>query len=670
MTTCCMGCVRPAPPASPRNHAARERRWIHTFAAAAIAALVLLCAPSAGAQTVRGTVVEAESGNPVAGAVVVLLDENSRRHGAVLSAADGGYRLTAPRGGRYVLRAERVGFQTITSPPLLLAEGETVVHRLAAGAARIVLQPVQARGRARDCTLRPDGSDQTAVAWQEARKALTATTLAADGQGLAYESRLYRLALRLDDLAVVQEQRWTVPGRARTPFTATPLRRLASTGWVHADGDSLAFHAPDAETLLSAEFLDHHCFRLRPGEGDRDGMAGLEFAPVRGRRVPDVHGILWMDREGARLRYLEYTYTGLEWAGTVQEIGGRVEFAQAADGAWIVSRWYIRMPMLLGMRREGEPHRMVGLVEQGGDVTGVGGGGAPAVVSGMVIDTVTRLPVAGVELSVDGSGAVALTDSTGAYRLERVPPGPGWLRVRPPALDDVGLEPLRIPIAPAPGGTERRTVVLPRTVDVLARACAGLAGIPLVGWVRSGGRRVRLAGAEVEGRWQGPPGSGTAFRAFVPADGRGVYALCGLVPGAQVTLTATAARERGNAALRLPQTGAALQEIRIPIRQWTARSRPEAHPFGPPLDDARLSGRVLDARGRGVRGATVRIGPEHPALATQDRGAFTWPVLPAGAYTLLVSRPGQPEQAVPVVLGGGMTLEVTVRPVTPRAPGP
>lgn len=666
MTTSWTGCVRPDTSEPAENSTVRR---IHMLIAIAIAAFILLGAPAAGAQTVRGTVVEAESGHPVAGAVVVLLDENGRRHGAVLSGADGGYRVSAPRGGRYVLRAERVGYQTITSPPLQLAEGETVVHRLQAGAARIVLQPVQARTRARDCVLRPDGSDQTAVAWQEARKALTATTLSADGRGLAYESRLYRLGLRLDDLGVVQEQRWTVPGRARTPFTATPLRRLASTGWVHPDGDSMAFHAPDAGTLLSDEFLDHHCFRLRPGDGDRDGMAGLEFAPVRGRRVPDVHGILWMDREGARLRYLEYTYTGLEWGGTVQEIGGRVEFAQAADGAWIVSRWYIRMPMLLGMRREGELPRMVGLVEQGGDVTGVGGGGAPAAVSGTVVDTVTRLPVAGVELSVDGSGAVVFTDSTGAYRLTGVPPGPGWLRVRPPAMDSMGLEPLRIPIAPAPGGAETRTVVLPRTVDVLARACGGFSGVPLVGWVRSGGQRVRLAGAEVEARWNGPAGSGTAFRVFVASDGRGVYALCGLTPGAQVSVTATAARERGNASLRLPQTGAALQEIRIPIRQWTARSRPEEHPFGPPLDDARLSGRVLNARGRGVRGATVRIGPEHPPLVTEDRGAFIWPVLPAGAYTLLVSRPGQPEQAVPVVLGGGTTLEVTIRPASPPPPG-
>ncbi len=309
-----------------------------TIAAAALTGALLLCAPAAGAQTVRGTVVDAESGQPVAGAVVVLLDQQGRRHGAVLSGAAGEYQLRAPHAGGYVLRAERVGYQSITSPPLRLAEGETVVHRLEAGAARIVLEPVLARGRTRDCTLRPDGSDQTAVAWEEARKALTATTLAADGPGRGYETRLYRLRLRLDDLGVEQEERWTLPGRARTPFVATPLRRLASTGWVHPDGDSIAFHAPDAGTLLSDEFLDQHCFRLRAGEGDRDGMAGLEFAPVRGRRVPDVHGILWMDREGAHLRYLEFTYTGLEWTGKVQEIGGRVEFAQAADGAWIVSR--------------------------------------------------------------------------------------------------------------------------------------------------------------------------------------------------------------------------------------------------------------------------------------------------------------------------------------------
>lgn len=627
----------------------------------------LLGAPAAGAQTVRGTVVDAESGRPVVGAVVVLLDDAGRRHGAVLSNAAGEYRITAPRAGAYVLRAERVGYASIVSPALRLGEGETVTHRLAAGASRIVLEPVQARGRARECALRPDGSDQTAVAWQEARKALTATTLGGAARGSGYETRLYRLGLRLDDLAVVEERRWTLPGRARTPFTATPLRRLASTGWVQDEGDSVSFHAPDAVTLLSDEFLDHHCFRLRPGEGDRHGMAGLEFAPVAGRRVPDVHGILWMDREGALLRYLEYTYTGLEWSGTVQEIGGRVEFAQAADGTWIVSRWYIRMPVFLaGVRHEFEAPRMAGLVEQGGEIAGVGSRGAAAVLGGTVIDTLTRLPVAGVQLSVEGSGAVAFTDSTGAYRMERVPPGAGWLRVRPPAFEEVGLEPLRLPIAPLAGGTETRTVVLPRPVDVLARACGGLSGIPLVGWVRSGGQRVHLAGAEVEARWAGPAGSGLSYRATLNADGRGVYALCGATPGAEVGLVATAARRRGSASIRLPMDGAALQEIRVLVQNWTSRSRPEEHPFGRPLEEARLSGRVLDARGRGVRGATVRIGPEQPVLVTQDRGAFTWPALPPGQYTLVVSRPGQPDQPVTIVLGGGTLLEVTVRP--PSAP--
>jgi hypothetical protein len=651
--------IRSNPTCSDTAAAWMRRRGVAM--AGALAALLLLFAPGAGAQTVRGTVVDAESGRPVARAVVVLMDENGRRIDAALSGTAGDYVVSASRAGEYVLRAERVGYQSITSPRLRLGQGETVTHRLEAGAARIVLEAVQARGRARDCALRPDGSGQTALAWQEARKALTATTLGSDGRGAAYETRLYRLGLRLDDLGVVEEQRWSVPGRARTPFEATPIRRLASTGWVHSDGDSVSFHAPDATTLLSDEFLDQHCFRLRPGEGDRDGMIGLEFAPVAGRRVPDVHGILWMDREGAGLRYLEYTYTGLQWSGTVQEIGGRVEFTQAADGTWIVPRWYIRMPMYLkGQRSEDSLPRMTGVVEQGGEVVGVQGRSVPAVLAGTVIDSVTRLPVAGVELWVAGFGTY--TDSTGAYRLEGVPAGPGWLRVRPPAEADVGLEPLRIPIAPPAGSTETRTVVLPRPENRLARACAGFSGAPLVGWVRSGGQRVRLAGAEVEGRWAAPAGSGVSFRSIVVADGRGVYAVCGVAPGAEVRLVAEAARQRGNATVRMPREGPALQEIRIPVQRWTARSRPEDQPFGPPLDAARLEGRVLDARGRGIRGATVRIGPEFGPLTTGSRGAFAWPVLPPGEYTLVISRPGQPEQRVPVVLGGGTFVEVTARP--------
>lgn len=310
---------------------------------------------------------------------------------------------------------------------------------------------------------------------------------------------------------------------------------------------------------------------------------------------------------------------------------------------------------------------MTGVVEQGGDVAGTGGG-APAVVAGTVIDTVTRLPVVGVQLSVDGSAVAAVTDSTGTYRLGAVPPGPGWLRVRSPALDEMGLEPLRIPIAPAAGAVETRTVVLPRPVDVLGRACAGFAGAHLVGWVHTGGRRERLAEAMVQARWDGPAESGATYSVTLPADGRGVFALCGAAPGARVGLIATAGGRRGSATVQLPQTGVVLQAVRITILRGTTPTRPGTHPFGPPPSVASLSGRVLDARGRAVRGATVRIGPEQPGLSTGQRGEFAWSELPPGGYTLLVLRPGLPEQAVAVVLGSGMLMEVTVRP--PASPPP
>ena len=115
----------------------------------------------------------------------------------------------------------------------------------------------------------------------------------------------------------------------------------------------------------------------------------------------------------------------------------------------------------------------------------------------------------------------------------------------------------------------------------------------------------------------------------------------------------------------MPEKGATLQTIRVMVERWTGRSQAGAQPFGPPPNVARLAGRVLDARGRGIRGATVRIGPQHPPLATGDRGAFTWPELTPGEYTLVVSRPGQPDQAVPLVLGHGMRMEVTLRPPPP-----
>ncbi|HEX6368175.1 MAG TPA: carboxypeptidase-like regulatory domain-containing protein [Longimicrobium sp.] len=338
----------------------RIRTVLPRLAALAVA---LLAAAPAGAQSVRGHVVE-PAGEPVAGAVVMLLDEHGRRVAATLTDAQGGFAVRGGGPGTYSLRAERVGYAHAVSPALPLAQGEAVEQRLVLEPRQVTLEPLLVTGTQRECTIRPQA--EAAIAWEELRKALDAAAVADQARRHAFRTRLLRRDRTLYSRRTYNQQEWTSPDFTSEPFHATPVHRLAQHGYVEgAAGDSMVFHAPDANTLLSDAFLDHHCFRLR----ERRGSVGLEFAPTADRTLPDVRGILWMDRRTARLRRLEYTYVNLPWANPDDLLGGELNFEQLPDGAWIVRRWLVRMPRLRAAE-DGTTY-VAGIVEQVGEIVSI-----------------------------------------------------------------------------------------------------------------------------------------------------------------------------------------------------------------------------------------------------------------------------------------------------------
>jgi Carboxypeptidase regulatory-like domain len=337
---------------------------LHILPLAALAAAVL-AAGHADAQAVHGRVTE-PAGQPVSGAVVMLLDANGVRVAATLSDAQGGYALQAGAPATYSVRAERVGYAAAASGALALEAGASTEQALVMEPRELVLEPLVVTGVGRECTIRPQGAAEAAVVWDELRKALDAAAVGEERRRYAFRRRLFRRDRTLHHRRIIQSQVWTTPEFGTEPFHATPVERLARHGYVEsAAGDSMVFHVPDARTLLSDAFLDHHCFRVR----ERRGSVGLEFAPTADRTLPDVRGTLWLDRRTARLRRLEYTYVNLPYENPDDALGGELEFEQLPDGAWIVRRWVVRMPRLRGTER-GQVY-VPALVEQGGEVIGI-----------------------------------------------------------------------------------------------------------------------------------------------------------------------------------------------------------------------------------------------------------------------------------------------------------
>lgn len=102
----------------------------------ALVTALIVGAPAARAQVVRGTVLDAEAGLPIAGAVVLLLDAENTSRLRVRTDAQGNYLLRAPAPGSYTVFAEREGYASTVSDVLSLALEQVVDLPLAISALR------------------------------------------------------------------------------------------------------------------------------------------------------------------------------------------------------------------------------------------------------------------------------------------------------------------------------------------------------------------------------------------------------------------------------------------------------------------------------------------------------------------------------------------------------
>jgi hypothetical protein len=82
-----------------------------------IAVFLLVAAPSAiPAQTIRGDLVGAATAQPIAYALVLLVDSAGHERARTLSDAAGQFVLLAPSPGTYRVRILRIGFKSFESP--------------------------------------------------------------------------------------------------------------------------------------------------------------------------------------------------------------------------------------------------------------------------------------------------------------------------------------------------------------------------------------------------------------------------------------------------------------------------------------------------------------------------------------------------------------------------
>ena len=539
--------------------------------------LLLGAAPcAAAAQVVTGTVVEEETGAPVPGAVLELVDEAGRVSGSGISGAAGAFRLQAPGPGLFRVRTSRLGYYT-TTVAVNLGAGAEERLRIAIAQEAITLQDMRVSARSR-CDVRPGSGLSTHTLWEAARKALTAASVARRQLGL--EGEVHRYERDLDpDGRTLRERRWSRVGPIDRPFVSAPADELARQGYVRfaSDGGAAVF-APDADVLLSDAFLETHCFRATPGEDST--LVGLAFEPIRGRRATEVAGVLWLDRRSSELKYLEFRFTGTPRPWVAAGVGGRVDFDLLPTGVWIVRRWSIRVPVVsreripTGPGLEQTRDLVTGFREEGGEVAsiapsrdGSARSSALASLEGTVFDSTSNGPLPAARVRLAGTRHAAAADSAGHFVLEDVVGGPHTLVVEHPRMESLGISALEHQVELQPGLREHVSLALPSPQTMLAAACTpeqrtrGWRAI--VGIARDASSRVPLSGRTVAASWVlEEQGRRQRMEAVARTDARGHYKLC--VPrGTEAYVTAGEAS--GVAAGQpLPRTDFVVHDLEVP----------------------------------------------------------------------------------------------------------
>lgn len=543
------------------------------------------------AQAVRGELVDRGTNRPIEGAFVALLDEAGLEVARALTSLGGTFLLRAPAPGTYRLRSKRIGFGPSESPPLALPDSQTVAYRLEVEAVPVQLPAVIVRGRPQ-CGARTDAA-AVAQLWEEAREALAAVKWTEDQGTLRYAVERFERSLPRTGRRILAERDSGWSGVGAKPFQSVPAEQLARAGYVvAAAGDSLDFHGPDAEVLLGDVFLSTHCFGARDGGAERPGLVGLAFEPEPRRKLPDVEGVLWLERQTLELKFLEFTYTGLRESS----LGGYVEFARLASGRWIVTYWWLRMP-----RQEPAPRRslrrprprLVGYREAGGMVTRIESpsgtveySGTRAMLEGTVVDSSRGgAPLLGAVVYLVGGNRRALTNDGGRFAIGGPFDGEYGVSFHHSRLDSLGINATEQRVTLARRVRRTLTLSVPPETAVIRRLCPD--GLPpgtqvIVGVVRDS-TNATVPRARVTVRL-----AATQEVQAARADSAGQFVICE-VPAGRLTLSATGPATAGAVVLEFTEGGVWVDEKQFhPMtgRVWKQDVRPlDAAP--PPRDQQR-----------------------------------------------------------------------------------
>ncbi len=621
-------------------------------------------APVVSAQTLRGQVIDSVLQAPVGAGFVVLVGPDGQEVTRTLTTRDGRFTIHLQPGqlGPLRVRSERIGYRVSVTDWFHVSSEDTKDLIIWVSPLPTPLSTIEIR-ESTECKVRPTEDEQTAVVWEEVRKALAAASWTASQQLYHVVSNLYDRDMDGRRRRVRQEHHRPSIGLSSKPFMSRAPIELLQNGYVSDEDGVVVYYAPDAEVLQDDGFLGTHCFRLR--HGDDEGPAtliGLGFEPVPSRKLPDVEGVLWLDRQSSELRSLEFRYVNLPRHLRVDgPSGGMVEFMPLPSGAWIVHRWSIGIPTAFRevrvnpfvLRRRADAFRYTG----GEVLTITDRTGALvyeaelAELVGVVVDSTDgrQTPLAGATVRVEGTWFTGTTNRQGLFRLGAPLDGEFNITFSHPRADFLAFTPPVSTVTLARGRRDTLWLAIPPIRDVIATLCPdfsqGAYMRVLVGTVRDSATGTLAQDVDVVATWQhiSPNLDFLNMEGVAKTDTSGTFVLCGLEHTRPAIVYALGSGVRSELVrVSFEGTGVEVDEEYYKTYETAAGIWRRDLTLDPQAERTTvLAGIVSDAAtGTPLASALVTVDASGLSATTDTTGMFRLRGVPSGTQRVTVRRPG------------------------------
>jgi hypothetical protein len=303
---------------------------------------VTLTGADASAQAVRGRVVTTDS-VAVPGAIITVLDSAGTPLARALADDGGRFAMRLPAAGRYGFQVLRLGYAPTRIRSVQVGSGQEADRTLVLTGAPIPLRAVHVT--AEQACLGADSASAAFAVWEEARKALLASQLTRMTRAYTMDVEMFVSRQSADRMLPPTTRRSEMLATQLRALTPVPPEQLMRNGYLEHSAQGDRYFAPDEDVLLSESFASTHCMRLLPTDS-AEGVLRLGFVPLPSRAVPDIRGVITVDRATSELQRLDFAYTGLRVTEQLGDPGGEIVFRRLPEGSWIIEYWALVLPFV------------------------------------------------------------------------------------------------------------------------------------------------------------------------------------------------------------------------------------------------------------------------------------------------------------------------------------